>query len=366
MDKKAPNRKYSTLNKKQKAVRRKSWLRIIKSFILQGPVSWRNRRAGRIWDYVVDFFQLIVFYDLFGQAASVVYYLLLTFFPILILTMYFVSMITRNIAFQPETVDLLGSFLPGPVLEIISSLTQNIKAPLSVFSLIISILTALWAASRGVGQVINGIINIYPKKDKSIPMAYRIAGIILTIVVFLLLALATMVMSFGRALFNFLNQHLSFLKIDQHVIDISTYGIGFLLIFAILYILYFIATKNSAANIPKFPGAIFATCGWILLSFFYSFYIANKANLASLYGGLANIIILMLWLNFTVQIIQYGALLNYQIAWYRMQNKQNYQILNQTIKEIGNDKNPFEYLKEENLKEENIKEKSSEEEPKDE
>lgn len=266
-------------------------------------------------------------------------------------------MITKNISVQPETVDLFSSFMPEPILEVISSLAQSINAPLSFLSLLVSIFTALWAASRGVGQLVNSIIHIYPKKNKIIPMANRIAGIILTIIIFLLLAFATILMSFGSALFSFLNKNLSFLKIDQHIVDLSTYGIGFLLIFAILYTLYFIATKNSAANIPKLPGAIFATCGWVGLSFFYSLYIARKASLTSLYGSLANIIILMIWLNFTVQIIQYGALLNYQIAWYRKQNKHNYQILNQTIKEIGNEENPFDYLKDENLRAEVLEEK---------
>lgn len=345
-----PNRGYFSLNKKQKAIRRQSWIRIIKSFILRGPEKWRGKSAGRIWDYVIDYVLLTTHYDLFGQAASVVYYLLLTFFPILILTMYFISILTRNLDLSPDTIMMIRSFLPEPILNIVTGLSTDIIAPISRFSLVASFATTLWAASKGVGQVFQGIARIYPKKEKGLSLSNRAAAIILTIFIFILLGLATLIMSFGRVVFHFIMTHLTFIRFNRSLIDISTYGIGFLLIFAILFILYFISTKRSPEKIPKVPGALFATIAWVALSFFYSIYIASKANLDSLYGGLANIIILMLWLNFTVQIILFGALINYQIAWYRKQNKHDYLILNETIKEIGDDENPFHHLKKENLK----------------
>ncbi|NLJ94511.1 MAG: YihY/virulence factor BrkB family protein [Clostridiaceae bacterium] len=344
------NRNYFDLDKDQKSVRRQSWLRITKRFILKGPEKWRDRKPGRIWDYIVDFFQLTMHYDLFTQSASVVYYLLLAFFPLLILVMYFTAIISRNIEITPETIEAAQTLLPDPVLDITSSLARGISAPLSPLSLAISSITALWASSRGIGQIFRSIASIFPKKEKGFSLPARFAGIIITVIIFILFALSYLILSFGRALFNFIDDLLPFIDFNFFAFDLITYGIGLLLIFIIMFVLYFISSRNSAEKLPIIPGSLIASFAWIALSYLYSFYIANRANISNLYGGLANIIILMLWLNFSVQIIHYGALINYQIAWYKVQKKENYQILNETIRSIDENENPFDYLQSENYK----------------
>lgn len=344
------NRKYSSLDDEEKSIRRKSWLRIGTNFLNNGPQKWRDKKAGRIWDYSVDFLKLTRHYTLFDQAASVVYYLLLALFPILILAVYFISLITKNLEISAELVVAAKNFLPGPILDIIESLAISITAPLSVVSLIVSTLTALWASSRGIGKIFKKISDIYPDKEDTLPLPARFIGIFLTVVIFILLTSATLIMNFGRVVFDFLNQHLEFLKFNRNLIDLITYSFGFFLIFAILYILYFVNSKRAAGNIPNSPGALVSSIVWILLSYIYSFYVANMANIATLYGGLANIIILILWLNFTVQILLYGALINYQIAWYKVQKKENYQLLNEVIKQIDPSENPFDHIPEESLK----------------
>lgn len=338
------NNKYSELNKNQKSIRRKSWARIVKNLIIRGPVSWRDKKAGRYWNYGVDFAQLINYHKIGDKAASVVYYLLLAFFPLLMLIMFFISLIGRNIEITAEAVERVRTFLPDPILNIIESLIKDIRSPLSSISLIITISMALWASSRGVGQVFRGIARIYPPRDDNLPIPSRIIGIVLTIFFFILLTLATVVMSFGRVIFDFLNEHLKFIDIQKWVVDILTYGFSFFLIFSVLYILYYTNSRRSVGNIPSAPGALFATVGWILLSYVYSFYIANRASLASLYGGLANIIILMFWLNFSIQILLLGAVINYQRVWYSLQTDGTYIKLTDTIRKLESEENPFDYL----------------------
>lgn len=342
--KKNQGKDYFTLPKEKKAIRRKSWLRITKNFLLKGPASWQGKKAGRVWTYVVDFLQLTVHFDFFGQASSVVYYMLLAFFPFLILAMYFVSILAANSNLSSELIHTIKSFLPGPILTITESLIENISTSLSGFALVVSVLTTLWAASRGIGQVFSSIAQIYPRREKGLTLPNRIMGILLTIIIFLILGTATIMMSFGRVVLDFIDTNLNFIELNRSVIDLITYGTSLLLIFLILLIFYYISAKRSAEKIPSVPGAIIASISWIVLSYFYSFYIANKANLVSLYGSLANIIILMLWLNFSVQIILSGAIINYQIAWYRVQKKESPQILYRTIQEHFVDDNPFDHL----------------------
>ena len=80
-----------------------------------------------------------------------------------------------------------------------------------------------------------------------------------------------------------------------------------ILIFALFY-------KFLPEERPRFssvlPGAVFASAGWIGFSFFYSLYIDNFSNYTLVYGSLAAVVLLMLWLYFCMNIFLFGAQLN--------------------------------------------------------
>ena len=58
------------------------------------------------------------------------------------------------------------------------------------------------------------------------------------------------------------------------------------------------------------PGAALAAAGWLGFSFFYSLYIDNFADYTLVYGSLAAVVLLMLWLYFCMNIFLFGAQLN--------------------------------------------------------
>lgn len=54
------------------------------------------------------------------------------------------------------------------------------------------------------------------------------------------------------------------------------------------------------------PGALFSLVAWLLVSWAFSFYVDNMASYSVLYGSLAAIIVLMLWLYFVSMILLMG------------------------------------------------------------
>ncbi|UZM99062.1 YihY/virulence factor BrkB family protein [Lysinibacillus sp. MHQ-1] len=58
------------------------------------------------------------------------------------------------------------------------------------------------------------------------------------------------------------------------------------------------------------PGAMFATLAWLVVTYAFSFYINNFANYSATYGSIGGVIILMLWLYFTGIILIFGGVLN--------------------------------------------------------
>ena len=57
-------------------------------------------------------------------------------------------------------------------------------------------------------------------------------------------------------------------------------------------------------------GAVFTTISWIVITYIYSFYVNNLAHYSTFYGGLANIVILMIWIYFLAYFFTVGMALN--------------------------------------------------------
>ena len=59
-------------------------------------------------------------------------------------------------------------------------------------------------------------------------------------------------------------------------------------------------------------GAIFTSVAWVLITSIFSYYISHIAVYDVFYGGLANIVILMLWFYLLAYIFTIGMALNYR------------------------------------------------------
>ena len=69
---------------------------------------------------------------------------------------------------------------------------------------------------------------------------------------------------------------------------------------------------NRVSSFRKqFPGALIATLGWVAVSVGCSIYMDNFTNFSYIYGSMAGIMILLLWLYFCMSMVFYGAEVNY-------------------------------------------------------
>ena len=74
------------------------------------------------------------------------------------------------------------------------------------------------------------------------------------------------------------------------------------------------------------PGALFSLVAWVLVSWCFSFYVDNMARYSVLYGSLAAIIVLMLWLYIVSMILLMGPQLNHTLVvmrLYRLENEKH-------------------------------------------
>lgn len=127
-------------------------------------------------------------------------------------------------------------------------------------------------------------------------------------VILLALVLPVFGQQIGRIVFSYFGVTSTFEEIWNFVRWIMPPA----LISIVLIAMYWIVpnTNPRLTIISVLPGAIFATAGWLILTYGFSFYISNFGNYSKTYGSIGGIIILMLWLYFTGMVLILGGLLN--------------------------------------------------------
>ena len=78
----------------------------------------------------------------------------------------------------------------------------------------------------------------------------------------------------------------------------------------LIKILYIMAPDKRIERSNVVYGSIFTTVCWIIVTQFYSIYIEKFTSYTTFYGGMASILILMLWLYVISYIFVLGMALN--------------------------------------------------------
>ena len=182
------------------------------------------------------------------------------------------------------------------------------------FQFIITILVGLYVASNSADSIITASNTIYGIDNKSW-FKRRIKAFWISFLIVLLLIFMLIVPVFGSIIINLVEEVNLNSVITNRIIavfDLLKGPISWLIIFAIIRIIYVVAPDKKPKNRVVNYGAIFTTVGWIISTKIYSTYVNNYAEYTALYGGLANIVVLMIWIYFLSYIFTIGIALNSQ------------------------------------------------------
>ena len=75
-------------------------------------------------------------------------------------------------------------------------------------------------------------------------------------------------------------------------------------------------------------GAIFTSVGWIISTTIYSYYITNVAHYDKFYGGLSNLVILLLWFYLLAYIFVIGMAINNREDQEKLAETSRVQVIN--------------------------------------
>ena len=245
-----------------------------------------------------------------AYAAQAAYFFVLSLIPIilLLLTMVQFTPVTRQ-----DVMAAVTQVFPTSVEGLISSIVDQVYRQSSTI-IPVTIFVALWSAGKGVLAMTSGMNLIYENTETRNYFYLRLRASFYTVIFILAIVLSLSLSVFGNSISIIVYKHVPVLTtIMDFLIRIRT-----LLTLVVLTLFWDMVYKYlpNRTNLSKttmkqqLPGAVFTSCGWLLISFIFSVYLDIFTGFSSMYGSLTTIILIMLWLYVCMYVILLGGELN--------------------------------------------------------
>ncbi|SET37738.1 membrane protein [Oceanobacillus limi] len=245
--------------------------------------------------------------DVFGLAAQLAYFFLLSLFPFLVFLVTLIGYLPFD---EHNFMSMVASIAPAESMELINSNIDQLAHSRNGGLLSISLISSLWLASNGVNAIMRVFNHAYDVDENRSFIVSRLIAIILTIAMVLVIVIAIILPVLGRMIgyyifsfFGFTEDFLTFWEMLRWVISSSVFFIVFLF-------LYKLAPNKRIYFKNAIWGALFATFSWQFVSFAFSYYVENLGNYSATYGSLGAVIVLMIWFYISGVIIIIGGVLN--------------------------------------------------------
>jgi membrane protein len=242
-------------------------------------------------------------------AAGVAFYALLGIFPALIAAITLWGLVSDPAQIE-RTIAGVTDVMPQEAADLLTrQLSQIAGSGTGALSwtLGLSLLGALWAASTGTKGLMNAVNTTYNEVPTRTFLRERGLALLLTLgaIVFALLTLALI------AVLPAAIGALGFGETVRSVILIARWPLLLIAVMAALALLYRFAPDRDDAQWSWLSwGAVFAGLLWLVASIGFSVYVQNFGNYDETYGALGAVIILMLWFFITALCILIGAEIN--------------------------------------------------------
>ena len=269
----------------------------MKTSKLYAPRTGFGRLAG-------DMIRRYYVHDVARDSAALTYYLLFAIFPLLIFVSTLLGVLELDIA---SITAVLAPILPSHVVHIIRTHLEYVAAyqspPLLWFSLVFSI----WFPMRSTGCLMHSLRKAFGRSAPENILLGQLRTLLFTIWMIFVIGLTLALVVVGRRALYFLS---GFLPLSETFISVWGY-LRFIilgLVMAIsLGILYQLALGQRRPLREVLPGVGSSLAAWLLLSMAFSYYVENMARYAQLYGSIATIVVVLLWLYMSGQVLILGA-----------------------------------------------------------
>ena len=243
-------------------------------------------------------------------AAQASFFIVMAAFPFIMMLMTVVQLIPNLSARDVESTIL--ALIPD--VRQVAPLVQNIiidlytKSPATVLS--VTIVVALWSASKGMQGVERGLNRAYECPIQRNYLVSRLVNMGYTLLFLLTCILSLLFLVFGDSIQSFLDNTFPIAAdVAKNILSTRSFLAIVLLVACFTGLYTYLPHRHLLAR-RQLPGALFPIFGWMLFSYGFFMYFTFFSRFSYMYGSLTAIILLMLWIYFCICILFLGAEIN--------------------------------------------------------
>ncbi|MBV7389841.1 MULTISPECIES: YihY/virulence factor BrkB family protein [Enterococcus] len=266
-----------------------------------------NEKKNELKKFITSFQKHVADAEIGDRSVVVAYYLLLSFFPLLIV----VGNLLPYLNITPSTVlPYLKEVIPLTIYQFLRPAIEGLLSNNSGGLLSISVIAALWSSSKGINAMQTALNRAYGVEDRGNFVISRIVSVGMVGILMMAIIAVALFFSVGQVLLDLLQPLLQFPKEYIETFLTLRWPITSLGLLVIISVIYSVIPNAKVRIRYTIPGTIFATVGWLILAQGFGLYARTFARSVSGYQIIGSFIVLMLWLNLAAAIVILGGILN--------------------------------------------------------
>ncbi|MCL2576038.1 MAG: YihY/virulence factor BrkB family protein [Defluviitaleaceae bacterium] len=245
--------------------------------------------------------------EILPLATQLTYRLIFSLFPFLIFLVSLVGYFNIDSTYLLAEVSAL---FPTEIANTINTIIHEVVDLQNPAVMSIGLILSLYTVINGFRAIMRGVNRVYNQNDdRHWFKKYAICALCVIILAFAIIA------SLFTIIFRDITKDFVASFFEQNAAFDGIFGVvGFVVTAALLLVAIILIYHLCSAVKHRFksliPGAILTIVVWAVSTFAFNIYVSNFANFSIIYGSIASIFIMMLWLNIISTTILFGALLN--------------------------------------------------------
>lgn len=239
-------------------------------------------------------------------ASQIAFYMMLSIFPFLILLLMFLTNLSVGYADQMIYIYRVIPEAAASVIQEYLEYSQQFSN--SVFSPILVV--SLWMSSNAVIALMKAVNVAYDIEETRNYFYRKLLAIVCTVFMLILIIVALIMPNLGMTFMDKIREYIKIPEMNVSIFNFIRIVISFGVFVFVLGGLYYIVPNKKVTFKEIVPGTVFSFFGLALISRLFAYFVAEFSRYSLVYGGLAAVIILMIWLFLCGLILMIGGEIN--------------------------------------------------------
>ena len=240
--------------------------------------------------------------------------LLFALFPLLVFVSTLVGLMDLDIE---ETLTAMSRILPEQVLGIVGSYLEYVSTSPSRQLLVFSLIFSVWFPLRATSCLMHSVRKAYGVPQPPSMIGGTLRNLIFTLWLIVTIAASIVLTTVGRRALQFVSGLIHIPDQFINVWETLRFAVLGVIMLLVLVPLNMLARGRRCPLREVVPGVLLSMLAWLALSVAFSYYVEKVAHYTELYGSIATIVVVLLWLYMTGQVLIMGAEYNGSRLAYR-------------------------------------------------